>query len=61
MFRYGDGAPEFRLGASTPKVGDTLKRGDQEWHVLRVETESEGNTIVTLAPAEYGEPTRVES
>jgi hypothetical protein len=60
MFRYPTGTPEYRLGTATPKVGDTLKRGDDEWRVARVETDSEGNTIVTLAPPEYG-TTRLES
>ena len=47
--RYPEGVSEFRLGASTPRVGDELKRGDDEWQVIAVDTDSHGNTVVTLA------------
>jgi hypothetical protein len=39
--RFGEGA--------APKVGDTLKRGDDEWRVVAVESDKTGTVVVTLA------------
>ena len=41
---------EFVLATATPKVGDTFTRGTDEWEVISVDRDSDGRTVVTLAP-----------
>ena len=50
--RFPTGESEFRITAEAPKVGDTLKRGDEEWPVSDVGTDENGTTIVRLGPPE---------
>jgi hypothetical protein len=50
--RFPEGSTEFTFAAHAPRVGDRLKRGDQEWVVLAVETDANGNTVVSLGPAD---------
>ena len=46
--RFPTGESEFRITAETPKAGDTLQRGDEEWEVSDVGTDENGRTVVTL-------------
>lgn len=49
--RFPEGLTEFTLAAQTPNVGDTLKRGSDEWKVIAVEIDDGGeNVVVALAP-----------
>jgi hypothetical protein len=51
-FRFGNHGSEFRFPASTPEVGDKLKRGGEEWTVTAVECDGSGNVVVTLAASD---------
>lgn len=46
--RFPTGESEFRITAEAPKVGDTLKQGDEEWPVSAVGTDENGRAVVTL-------------
>lgn len=48
--RFPTGESEFRITAAAPKVGDTLKRGADEWQVSDVGTDENGRAVVTLGP-----------
>jgi len=50
--RFPTGESEFRITAETPKVGDTLQRGDEEWEVSDVGTDENGRAVVTLGPVD---------
>ena len=52
--RFGSLGTEFLFGDSAPKVGKTFSRGDEEWIVTKVGTDSRGNFVVTLAQASNG-------
>ena len=54
-FRFGTIRTEFVFSARTPKVGEKVKRGDEEWVVTAVERDADGNVVVTLAPAATAE------
>jgi hypothetical protein len=47
--RFPERAIEFTFAAQRPNVGDKLKRGADGWHVIAVETDENGNAVVTLA------------
>jgi hypothetical protein len=49
-FLFPTGDREYRLTETVPEVGDWLTRGRDEWRVLGVQKDAEGNTLVTLAP-----------
>jgi hypothetical protein len=48
--RFPGGTIEFTSAAQTPSVGDKLRRGGDEWLVIAVESDENGNAVVTLAP-----------
>jgi len=48
--RFPQGETEFRLLEAAPLVGDILKRGNDEWRVSSVATDTYGQTAVTLEP-----------
>ena len=50
--RFPSGFSEISYATEAPKVGDTLKRGKDEWRVIAVETAHNGSTVVTLGPVE---------
>jgi hypothetical protein len=52
--RFGSLGTEFLFGDSTPKVGETFSRGDEEWVVTKVGTDSRRNFVVTLERAGNG-------
>jgi hypothetical protein len=52
--RFPEGITEFTVAVEAPTVGDTLKRGTDEWNVIAVETDASGHTVVTLAPSVSG-------
>jgi hypothetical protein len=56
--RFPTGESEFRITAEAPKVGDTLKRGDDEWQVSEIGTDENGRAVVTLGPI-GGTPTEL--
>lgn len=48
--RFPSGFSEITYAEDMPKVGDRLKRGEQEWEVVAVEPSPDGCERVTLAP-----------
>jgi hypothetical protein len=52
--RFPTGESEFRITAETPQVGDTLKRGDDEWLVSDIGADENGRAIVILGPLDGG-------
>jgi hypothetical protein len=50
--RFPTGEREFRMTAEAPKVGDTLKRGDDEWPVSDVRADEYGRAVLTLGSME---------
>ena len=52
--RFPTGESEFRITAEAPKVGDTLRRGDEEWRVSDIGTDENGRALVTLGRIETG-------
>ena len=43
---------EFRLSARKPEIGDIMKRNGDEWIVVDVREDAQGNTVVTLRPTD---------
>jgi hypothetical protein len=52
--RFPNGESEFRITAETPKVGDTLMRGEDEWRVSDIGADENGRAIVILGPLDGG-------
>lgn len=52
--RFPTGESEFRITAEAPKVGDTLRRGDEEWRVSDIGSDENGRALVTLGRIEEG-------
>ena len=48
--RFPGGEVEFSFAAEMPKIGDTLRRGEDEWQVIDVSRDEIGNAVVTLGP-----------
>ena len=46
--RFPSGFSEIKYPEDPPKVGDTLRRGHDTWHVVAVETDANGCAVVTL-------------
>ena len=43
---------EFRLSERKPAIGDVMKRNGDEWIVVDVREDAQGNTVVTLRPTD---------
>jgi hypothetical protein len=52
--KFPTGETESHITADVPKVGETFKRGDSEWHVIDVAADEHGRAVVTLGPIEGG-------
>ena len=50
QLQFPFGSSEISRPREEPKVGETLKHGNHEWPVIAVQTDANGNTIVTLGP-----------
>ena len=48
--RFPTGFSEITYAADAPKVGDTVRRGADEWVVVDVTTDKNGLSVVTLGP-----------
>lgn len=52
IVKYATGESEFRMLAEPPRVGDMLRRGDDEWHVIDVRRDENDVLLVSLGPLE---------
>ena len=52
--RFPSGFSEITYRAEEPKVGDRLTRGDDDWEVIAVGKDPNGNVVVTLGPSGGG-------
>jgi hypothetical protein len=50
QLQFPFGCSEISQAREEPKVGETLKHGNHEWPVIAVQTDANGNTIVTIGP-----------
>lgn len=50
QLQFPFGSSEISQAREEPKVGETLKHGNHEWPVIAVQTDANGNTIVTIGP-----------
>jgi hypothetical protein len=50
--RFVPSGTEYRLSEKKPKVGDVMRRNGDEWVVVDVREDANGNTIVTLRPVD---------
>jgi hypothetical protein len=51
-FRFIPSGTEYRLSDKKPKVGDIMRRDGDEWVVVDVREDEQGNTVVTLRPVD---------
>jgi hypothetical protein len=54
--RFPSGLSELTHAAVTPEVGDKLRRGQEEWQVVAVESDGTGFTVITLGPLDEAVP-----
>jgi len=43
---------EYRFSTRKPKIGDHMRRDGDEWLVVDVREDKDGNTVVTLRPVD---------
>lgn len=62
ILRFSDGTSEWRQpAANVPEVGSTLQRGDQEWVVTEIESETDDLTVAILKRAPKQPPPIAEN